>query len=67
MCVCVCLFCLFVPLFQHNKKGQSKEVKYPTSHISPFNCCLCVILQLEKMGITPKILMLHFVLINSSF
>ena len=27
---------------QHNKTAQPKADKYPTSHFSPFNCCLSV-------------------------
>ena len=36
---------------------------YPTSHFSPFNCCLTlsVVLSLEK-GVTLKICMLRFVI-----
>ena len=25
---------------RHNKTAQPKVYKYPTSHFSPFNCCL---------------------------
>ena len=32
---------------QHNKIAQPKADKCPTSHFSPFNCCLSVVLQLE--------------------
>ena len=31
-----------------NKTAHSKAGKYPTYHFSLFNCCLSVVLQLEK-------------------
>ena len=40
-------------LKQHNKTAQSKVDRYPTSHFSPFNCCLSVISWLEKGVFTP--------------
>ena len=33
---------------QHIKTAQSKAEKYPTSHYSPCNCCLSVVLYPEK-------------------
>ena len=44
---------------QGNSKAQPKANKYPTFHFSPSNCCLPVVLQLEK-GDYPKYL--HVVL-----
>ena len=43
---------------QHNKTAQSNANKYPTFHFSPRNFCSL------KKGLTPKMHMLCFVLIN---
>ena len=50
-----------------NSIAQPKVDRCPgsTSHFSPFIRCLSVVLWLEQGRITPKILMLCFVLIDS--
>ena len=44
---------------QRTEIAQPRADKCPTSHFSPFNSCLSVVLQLEKRGITLKIPMLY--------
>ena len=47
-----------------NKISPPKADKYPKPHFAPFNCCLTVVLSLEKKGLTPEIRRLCFVIIN---
>ena len=58
----LCTVLLFVLVL--NKISPPKADKYPKPHFAPFNCCLTVVLSLEKKGLTPEIRRLCFVIIN---
>ena len=50
---------------EHRSPPKDKWISSPFHYFSSFSCCLSVILQFEKKGITPKFRMLCFVQINS--
>lgn len=52
-------------LKQQNQAAEPTADKYPTSHLSPLNCCLSFVLYLKKRGPTPKIRTFCFFVINT--